>query len=120
MRKKVSSRYKHIVDASGQSLGRLATHVATLLRGKHKVGFSPERDHGDIVQVVNLKKIKFTGSKLVTKLYYQHSGYPGGLKVQTLAKRFQTDPARLLHDVVYRMIPANKLRDKIIKRLKVK
>ncbi len=112
-------RKTHIIDATGQPLGRLATKIAVLLRGKHKPSFFPHKDVGDFVEVRNVEKMVFTGKKFYQKIYYHHSGYPGGLKARRLEELFKKDPARVLRLAVYRMLPKNKLRAKQIKRLKI-
>lgn len=109
----------HTIDASGEVLGRLATKIAILLRGKNKSNFVPYKDMGDIVIVKNIDKIKLTGRKIEKKKYYRHSGYLGGLKEIPLKKVFQKDPAKILKKAVYGMLPKNKLRAIQIKRLKI-
>jgi len=113
-------REKHIIDAKGKILGRLATQIASLLRGKQKPQFTPHLDVGDFVEVVNIDKIRLSGKKLEEKIYYHYSGYPGGLKKITAKDLLKRDPAKLLHLAVLRMLPKNKLRSKMIKRLIVK
>jgi large subunit ribosomal protein L13 len=108
-----------VVDAQGQTLGRLATRVATLLRGKHKPIYTPHVDCGDYVIVVNANKINVTGQKLDQKTYYRHSGYPGGLTQVTLRRRLQTHPERVIESAVRGMLPKNRLGRKIFKKLKV-
>jgi len=108
----------HIIDAKGKILGRLASQIAILLRGKHKRNFDPSKDMGDVVIVKNVDKIKFTGKKLKKKKYYWHSGYPGGLKERTLEEMFKKDPKWVLREAVLGMLPKNRLRKKMIKRLK--
>jgi len=110
-------RVRHEIDASGQALGRLAVRVARLLRGKHKPEFMPHIDLGDFVIVKNIKDLKFTGKKFFQKVYYSHSGYPGGLKVKKLEKLFKERPDEVLKKAVYGMLPPNKLRAKMLKRL---
>ncbi len=111
-------RKTHTIDASGKILGKLAVEIAVLLRGKNKVDFAPHKDIGDIVIVKNVDKIKFSGRKMKQKKYYRHSGYPGGLKEISLEKLFAKNPDQVLRKAVWGMLPTNKLRDKIIKRLK--
>lgn len=106
------------IDASGKTLGRLASQIALLLRGKHKKNFDPSRDMGDVVVVKNVEKMKITGKKIEKKKYYRHSGYLGGLKEIPLKKLFQEKPQEVLKRAVYRMLPKNRLRKKIIQRLK--
>lgn len=108
-----------LIDAEGQILGRLATEIAVLLRGKNKPQFAPSVDVGDFVVVVNAKKIKVTGDKLEEKIYYQHSQYPGGLKEKKLKEMLDTKPEEVIRKAVWGMIPKNKLGRAIIKKLKV-
>lgn len=111
-------RNTHTIDATDKVLGRLATEIATLLRGKQKPDFAPYKDIGDFVVVKNVEKIKLTGKKKEQKKYYHHSGYLGGLKEVSLEKIFKRDPGEILKRAVYGMLPKNKLRAKQIKRLK--
>ena len=111
-------RKTHTIDASNKVLGRLAVEIAVLLRGKQKADFAPYKDIGDIVIVKNVDKMKFSGRKLKQKKYYHHSGYLGGLKEITLEKLFEKNPKEVLDKAVFGMLPKNKLRAKIIKRLK--
>lgn len=106
-------------DASKFTLGRLATRVATVLRGKHKVTFTPHMDVGDFVVVKNAEKIQFTGRKLQQKKYHRFSGYPGGLYTKKLSDRMKTEPEKVIRDAVYNMIDKNRLRKNILRRLKV-
>lgn len=108
----------HIIDATNKVLGRLAAEIAILLRGKHKKNFDPSKDMGDFVIVKNIEKIKITGKKIEKKKYYRHSGYLGGLKELPLKKLLKENPAEVLRKAVYGMLPKNRLRKKIIKRLK--
>ncbi len=112
-------RQWHLVDADGQVLGRLATHIAKLLIGKHKATYTPHVDGGDYVVVINAQSVKVTGKKETDKVYYRHSGYLGGLKQQTLAEVRAKYPERLIEKAVYNMLPKNKLRTKRMNRLKV-
>lgn len=100
-------------------MGRLATEVATLLIGKRKIGWRPNVDQGDFVAVKASSKIKVTGSKLKDKIYYRHSGYPGGLKEETLEHKLKKDPRKVIVLAVRRMLPKNRLSRQMIKRLKV-
>ena len=113
-------REKHIFDAVGQVAGRLASEAAILLMGKHKVGFRPNVDGGDFVEVANVAHLKFTGKKLERGTRTKHSGFPGGLVVTPLAKLFKENPAKLFRRMVYNMLPKNKLRKEMIKRLTFK
>lgn len=108
-----------IVDAEGQNLGRLATKIATLLRGKHKTIYSPSVDCGDYVVVVNAEKIAVTGNRMDAKKYYRHSGYPGGLREMTMRQQLDKHPERVLELAVKGMLPKNRLGRKMIKKLKV-
>jgi large subunit ribosomal protein L13 len=108
----------YVVDASGQTLGRLATQIATVLRGKHKVSFSPAVDQGDFVVVVNAEKVHATGRKLDQKMYYRHSGYPGGLRARSLRTVLATHPERVVEHAVRGMLPKNRLGRRMLKRLK--
>ena len=108
-----------VVDATDQTLGRLATRLATILRGKDKPMFTPHLDCGDYVIVVNAEKIHVTGNKLVQKMYYRHSGYPGGLTETSLQDQLRRHPERVITDAVRRMLPKNLLSEKVILKLKV-
>ena len=109
----------YVVDAAGQTLGRLAARVARILRGKHKPTYSPSVDTGDFVVVVNAEKIHVTGRKLDQKIYYRYSGYPGGLKEITLRNLLQRHPARVIEHAVRGMLPKNRLGRQMFKKLKV-
>ena len=109
----------HLVDAKGKTLGRLASRIAILLRGKHKPIFTPHVDVGDFVVVVNADKVSLTGKKWQEKLYIHHSGYPGGLKSISAEKVKNKKPERLITMAVQGMLPKNKLGRKMIKKLKV-
>lgn len=112
-------RQWYIVDASSDSLGRLATMIATHLTGKHKPSYTAHIDCGDGVIVINAAKLKLTGKKFEQKTYYRHSGYPGALKEATAAEVLAKDPTQIIVSAVRGMLPANKLRDGWLKRLKV-
>ncbi len=112
-------RERHIFDASDKVLGRLATQVARLLMGKHKPIFARNMDTGDFVVVTNADKVRVTGNKLKQKLYYRHSGYPGGLKTTSLEKMMQTNPAWVIEHAVKGMLPHNRLGASMMKKLKV-
>lgn len=109
----------YVVDAEGQTLGRLATKVATILRGKHKPSYSPSVDTGDYVIVVNAEKIQVTGRRMDQKVYYHHSGYMGGLTEITLRQQLERYPERVLESAVRGMLPKNKLGRKMVRKLKV-
>jgi len=108
----------YVVDAAGQTLGRLATQIAVVLRGKHKPSFSPAVDAGDFVVVINAEKIHTTGRKLDQKMYHRHSGYPGGLKSIPLRTMLSTHPERVVVHAVRGMLPKNRLGRRMLKRLK--
>ncbi|HEY0538133.1 MAG TPA: 50S ribosomal protein L13 [Actinoallomurus sp.] len=109
----------HVIDAEDVVLGRLASHVATLLRGKHKPTFAPHVDTGDFVVIVNADKVVLTGNKRDKAFAYRHSGYPGGLRKQSFGELLDTKPERLLEKVVRGMLPKNKLGRAQGKKLKV-
>lgn len=109
----------YVVDAQGQTLGRLASRIATLLRGKHKPTYTPHVDCGDYVIVVNADKIHVTGRKLTQKKYYRHSGYPGGIKQTTLRDQLQKFPDRVIEAAVRGMLPRNRLGRRMFNKLKV-
>ncbi len=109
----------YVVDAEGQTLGRLASKIAVILRGKHKPIYSPSVDCGDYVIVLNADKITVTGRRLDQKTYYRHSGYPGGIKSITLRDQLERYPTRPVELAVKGMLPKNKLGRKMLKKLKV-
>ena len=109
----------HVIDASDKILGRLATEVAKLLMGKHKPMFCRNLDVGDFVVVLNAEKVRVSGDKARQKVYYRHSGYPGGLKSVTFEKLMQTHPTRAVEYAVKGMLPHNRLGASMIKKLKV-
>jgi len=109
----------HVIDATDQVLGRLATQVARLLMGKHKPVFSRNLDVGDYVVIINADKVRVTGDKAKQKVYYRHSGYPGGLKSITYDKLMQTNPTRVIEHAVKGMLPHTRLGASIMKKLKV-
>lgn len=108
----------HQIDATDIPLGRLATKIATLLRGKNKVTFDPAKDEGDFVEVSNCQAVKFTGKKLEQKDYKWHTTHPGGLKSARVRDVFAKNPSEVLKVAVWGMLPKNKLRARMIKRLK--
>jgi large subunit ribosomal protein L13 len=109
----------YLVDADGKNLGRLATQIADTLRGKKKPQFTPHVDTGDFVVVVNAEKIAVTGKKLDDKMYYRHSGYPGGLKQRTLREQLERRPTEVIRAAVKGMLPRNKLARQQLTKLKV-
>jgi len=108
-----------VVDAEGQTLGRLATRIADALRGKDKPTYTPHVDTGDFVVVVNAEKVRVTGKKLDQKIYYRHSGYPGGLRERTLAEQLARRPEEVIRKAVKGMLPKNKLAAAQLRKLKV-
>lgn len=107
------------VDANGQNLGRLATQIAVLLIGKHKPTFTPGVDVGDFVVVTNCERIVVTGNKMLEKMYYRHTGYPGGLKEMNLRDMLQRKPEEVIRKAVWGMLPHNKHGRKLLKKLKI-
>ncbi|HEY84254.1 MAG TPA: 50S ribosomal protein L13 [Chloroflexi bacterium] len=112
-------RQWHVVDAQGKTLGRLSSEIARILRGKHKPIYTPHVDCGDYVVVINAEKIWVTGRKLDQKIYYRHSGYPGGLKEITLREQLNKFPERVIEHAVKGMLPKNRLGRRMFKKLKV-
>ena len=112
-------RQWYLVDAEGKTLGRLATRIADTLRGKGKAQYTPHVDTGDFVVVVNAEKIAVTGKKLDEKVYYRHSGYPGGLKQRSLREQLERRPTEVIRTAVKGMLPKNKLAARQLTKLKV-
>lgn len=110
-------RKLHKIDAAGQTVGRLSTRIATILRGKHKPEFQPHLDLGDIVEVTNIADLRFTGKKVEQKKYYRHSQHPGGLKITQLKSLKKDQPAEILKRAVREMLPPIKNRPTLLKRL---
>ncbi|MFA6106463.1 MAG: 50S ribosomal protein L13 [Patescibacteria group bacterium] len=110
-------RKHYKIDAEGKSVGRLATQIALVLRGKNKPEYTPNIDAGDIVEVGNIARLKFTGKKLEQKKYFRYSGYPGGLKTVKMRDVMQNKPAEILVRAVREMLPPNRLRNGMMKRL---
>ncbi len=108
-----------IIDATDIVLGRLATHAATLLRGKHKPTFAPHMDNGDFVIIINAEKVALTGAKLLQKKAYRHSGYPGGLTATTYAELLEKSPEKAVEKAIKGMLPRNKLGNAQLTKLKV-
>lgn len=113
-------RKQHQIDAANQAVGRIATQAAYLLRGKNKVDYVPQTDIGDFVEITNIDKLKLTDKKLKQKKYYHYSGYPGGLKTKLLQEVYSNNPEEVLKRAVWNMLPKNKLRQHMIKRLTFK
>ena len=113
------TRAWHVIDATDIVLGRLATHAATLLRGKHKPTYAPHMDTGDFVVIVNAEKIAVSGNKRTDKFVYRHSGYPGGLRARSVGEMIEKHPDRLVEKAVKGMLPKNRLGRAMGKKLKV-
>jgi len=113
------TREWHVIDATDVVLGRLASQVAILLRGKHKPTFAPHVDGGDFVIIINADKVALTGNKREQKMAYHHSGYPGGLRATSYVQLLETNPRRAVEKAVKGMLPHNKLSNQVIKKLKV-
>ena len=113
------TRRWYVVDADGQTLGRLATRIADTLRGKDKSEYTPHVDTGDFVVVVNAEKVAVTGAKLDQKRYYRHSGYPGGLRSRTLREQLDRQPTEVLRKAVKGMLPKNRLASAQLNKLKI-
>lgn len=113
------TRKWYVIDASEDTLGRVATKAATLLLGKGKPQFTHHIDVGDYVIVINARDLKVTGDKMTTKKYYRHSGYAGALKERTMQEQMNLDPAKVLEHAIRGMLPVNKLRDGRLERLKI-
>ena len=109
----------YVVDATDKTLGRLASRIATILRGKHKPQFTPHEDVGDFVVVVNAEKVHITGRKLDQKVYYRHTGYPGGIRAVSLRRQLEVHPERVIESAVRGMLPHGPLGRRMFKKLKV-
>lgn len=115
----LAARRWYLIDAQGQVLGRVASKIANLLRGKHNPTFTPHQDTGDFVIVVNAAGLRLTGNKLSAKVYYRHSGYPGGLRTRTAGRDMKENPARILRQAVEGMLPKNRLGRRLATKLKI-
>lgn len=113
------ARHWVLVDANGRPLGRVASRVASILRGKHRPEYTPHQDTGDFVVVVNAAKVKLTGAKARDKLYHRHTGYPGGIRTTSAGKMLETRPERLIELAVRGMLPKNRLGHQLFTKLKV-
>ena len=109
----------YLLDCAGKRLGRLSVQVANILRGKNKPEYTPNSDVGDFVVLVNAKNIEVTGNKSENKIYFRHTGYPGGIKKISFKDQLEKDPEKIIRDAVKGMLPKNKLNRQIIKKLKV-
>lgn len=115
----LAARRWYLIDARGKVLGRIATQIANILRGKHNPAFTPHQDTGDFVIVVNAAGLRLTGNKADHKLYHRHSGYPGGLRTRTAGRDLRDNPERLLRQAVAGMLPKNRLGRRLVTKLKV-
>ncbi len=118
-REEDGKRNWYLVDLAGKTLGRIASRIARILMGKHKIAYTPHIDAGDFVVAINASKIRVTGKKLRNKIYYHHSGYPGGLKKRTLQEILAKRPEEVIQLAVKRMLPKNRLGRRMLKRFKV-
>lgn len=118
-KQKEIERNWHLIDIKGKVLGRMASEIAQLLMGKHKTNYASHIDMGDYVVVLNAKEVELTGKKMDQKVYYKHSGYPGGLKEVKVKKLLKEQPEKVIEKAVYGMLPTNRLRQKRMRRLKV-
>ncbi|MCS7200434.1 MAG: 50S ribosomal protein L13 [Caldimicrobium sp.] len=109
----------YIIDAKDKVLGRLASQIAYMLLGKHRPDYAPHVDQGDFFVIINADKVKLTGKKLDQKIYWRHSGYMGGIKLETATQRLNKKPADLIMLAVKRMLPRNRMRNKLLKKLKI-
>jgi large subunit ribosomal protein L13 len=108
-----------VIDAEGRALGRIATRAASVLRGKHRPDYTPHQDTGDFVVIINAAKLKLTGNKAEDKIYYRHTGYPGGIRTTSAGKLLTSRPERLLEIAVRGMLPKNRLGRRLFTKLKV-
>ncbi len=115
----LADRRWYVVDAGGRTLGRLATGIANILRGKHKPTFTPHVDSGDFVVVVNAAQVRLTGRKLEDKVYHRHTGYPGGIRTATASRVLRERPERVLRSAVVGMLPKNRLGRQLATKLKI-
>ena len=115
----LSQRRWYVIDGQGKILGRMATEIARVLRGKHKPTFTPNQDTGDFVIVINASGVKLTGAKLQDKIYYRHTEFPGGIRERTAAELLQVKPEELIRLAVRGMLPKNRLSRKLVTKLKV-
>ena len=115
----LSQRRWYVIDGQGKILGRMATEIARVLRGKHKPTFTPNQDTGDFVIVINARGVKLTGAKLQDKIYYRHTEFPGGIRERTAAELLQIKPEELIRLAVRGMLPKNRLSRKLVTKLKV-
>lgn len=119
VKKEEVKRNWYLIDAKNQVLGRLASKIAYFLQGKHRPDYSPHVDQGDFFVIINAEKIKLTGKKLDQKVYWRHSGYMGGLKIETARQLLQKKPDQLIYLAIKGMLPKNRMRNKLLKKLKI-
>ena len=119
VRKQDVDRQWYLIDLEGKTVGRAATTIATILRGKHKPSYTPHEDTGDFVVVINAEKVVFTGNKLKAKHYYRHSGYPGGIRSITAGEQLEKHPERVIEAAVKGMLPKNRLGRQLFRKFKV-
>lgn len=119
VKKEEVKRNWYLIDAKDKVLGRLASQIATMLQGKHRPDYTPHVDQGDFFVVINADKVKLTGKKLDQKVYWRHSGYMGGMKLETARKMLEKKPEELILLAVKRMLPRNRMRNKLLKKVKV-
>lgn len=119
VKKEEVQRNWYLIDAQNQILGRLASKIAHMLQGKHRPDFTPHVDQADFFVIINADKIKITGKKLDQKVYWRHSGYMGGLKLETAKQLLEKKPEMLIYLAVKRMLPRNRMRKKLLKKLKI-
>ncbi len=119
VKKEEVKRNWYLIDAKNQILGRLASQIASLLQGKHRPDYAPHVDQADFFVIINVDKIRLTGKKLDQKLYRRHSGYMGGLKLKSARELLQQKPEQILYLAVKGMLPKNRMRDKLLKKLKI-
>lgn len=119
VKKEEVKRNWYLIDAKDKILGRLASKIAYMLQGKHKPDYTPHVDQGDFFVIINAEKIKLTGKKLENKVYWRHSGYMGGLKLETAKQLLERKPEELIRLAVKRMLPRNRMRKKLLKKLKI-
>ena len=113
------NRHWVLIDAADAPLGRVASRAATVLRGKHRPDFTPNQDAGDFVVIINAAKVRLTGSKLDSKVYYRHTGYPGGIRKVTAGRLLETRPERMIEMAVRGMLPRNRLARRLFTKLKI-
>ncbi len=119
VKKEEVQRRWYLIDAKGKILGRLASKLAYMLQGKHRPDYTPHVDQGDFFVIVNADKIRLTGKKLDQKIYWRHSGYMGGLKLETARRLLERQPEKLIYLAVKRMLPKNRMRKRLLKKLKI-